>query len=103
MTLPRNTPRTRLVLRALVLFALLCVSWSRNASAQVFAPICDESASSAIAPIPIEPHEHGEIRKVPCAPFALLEAVDGFPGDPEPPKVNLDAPQMGAYRKNKLN
>lgn len=75
--------------------AVLCcactvfVLWSGRANAHEFVPICDPSAASAVAPLPIYPRDHGEIKKSPCVPDISHAIVDqGLPErDQAPTKV----------------
>lgn len=90
MTRVRNR-KPHLVLRALAVCVFTWLSWTSQARAQAFAPMCDEVGASAIAPLPVVAHARGEIRPGACSPFALLERADAAPGDQEAPKLNLEA------------
>jgi hypothetical protein len=97
MTPARNNLMLRpVLLRAvqravlLFLFALLLL-WSAPAEAHTFAPMCDESGASAIAPLPVYPRDHGEIRQAPCRlkrPTSSLGKA--LPEQPEEPKTNIE-------------
>jgi hypothetical protein len=93
MTRSGNITRLRCALLMLALSALACLSWSRDAQAQVFAGMCDESASSMIAPLPVEVRDHGEIGIDPCANLALLEVLEGVPPDRDAPPIKVESSQ----------
>jgi hypothetical protein len=91
MTQSRKLAVERLVFRVLPLLAfVLALSGIPTARAAVFAPECDESGASAIAPIPVLVHDHGEIRAEGCDPYSALEPLGGVPTDQDRPSVSLE-------------
>lgn len=93
MTHARKLRVSRLLCRALTLCVLLLtVVTVRTARAQVFAPECDETGASAIAPLPVLVRDHGEIRIDGCvAAQALLEPLQRAPQNPDRPTVSLES------------
>lgn len=89
-----NLARLRVALAALACCALAWLFLAGEARAQVFAPMCDESASSAIAPLPIEVRDHGEIGIDPCAKLPLLEALERVPPDRDAPGGSFERGQL---------
>ena len=73
------------------LFAI-AVLWSGNARAQVFAPMCDQDAASAIAPLPVHLPDYGEIAQAPCSTFNLFDRATKAPSEPDPPKSEVQPP-----------
>lgn len=92
MTRSRNNLIIQLSARALslCLFAIATL-WSGHADAQVFAPMCDEDGASAIAPLPVQLPDYGEIAQTPCSPFNFDRATKAPPTDPDPPKSEVQS------------
>jgi hypothetical protein len=93
MTRPRAIQRLSVALAALAACALVWLALAGDAHAQVFAPMCDESAASVIAPLLVEVRDHGEIGIDPCAKHPLLEVLERVPPDREAPGVNFEPSQ----------
>lgn len=95
MTRFRNIqPLSRALLRGfgLCLFALV-VLLPGQALAFYFAPMCDEDGSSAIAPIPITPRDHGEIQQLPCPPAERDDdTAAALSSDQGEPPLNVQLP-----------
>lgn len=91
MTPSRNPAVAWLALRVLPLLAfVLTFAWVPSAQADVFAPECDETGASAIAPIPVVLRAHGEIRSSGCDNYSLVEPLSGVAHEQERAPVSLE-------------